>query len=63
MRVASALPALIGVRTLALLRASPGEPVKVPRAEVRALLWRLALSLGSRARIEREFRQWDNRAR
>jgi len=63
MRVASALPALIGVRTVALLRAFPGEPVKVPRSEVRALLWRIAVSFGSRARIEREFRQWDNRAR
>jgi len=36
------------------------QPVKVARAEVRALLWRLALSLGSRSRIEREFRGWEN---
>jgi farnesyl-diphosphate farnesyltransferase len=58
--VATALPALIGVRTLALMRRTPGAPVKVARTEVRALLWRLALSLGSRSRIRREFSGWDN---
>jgi farnesyl-diphosphate farnesyltransferase len=58
-RIASALPALIGARTLALLQAAGAraahERVKVPRREVRWLLARLALSLGSRACIEREF--------
>ncbi len=50
LRLASALPALIGVRTVALLTqagpqalAQPGQPVKMPRHEVRALLWRLLL--------------------
>ncbi|MEY2620713.1 MAG: All-trans-phytoene synthase [Pseudomonadota bacterium] len=47
LRLASALPALIGLRTLqALERAGPmalTEPVKVPRAWVRGLLMRLCL--------------------
>ena len=60
-RVASALPALIGVRTLALLQDAGTTRAKVPRSEIRALVARLALSLGSRSRIEREFR--DNRPR
>ena len=69
LRVASALPALIGARTLALLEGAGAtathERVKVPRSEVRALLARLLLSLGSRARIDREFRDalGDNRRR
>ncbi|MEJ6022771.1 squalene/phytoene synthase family protein [Ramlibacter sp. PS4R-6] len=69
MRVASALPALIGARTLALLRAAgpraAHERIKVPRSEVRWLLLRVLLSLGSRARIAREFRDalGDNRPR
>jgi farnesyl-diphosphate farnesyltransferase len=68
-RTASALPALIGARTLSLLhQAGPRamhERVKVPRSEVRALLLRVALSFGGRARIEREFRSalGDNRPR
>ena len=59
LRVASALPALIGARTLALLRqAGPQawrQRVKMPRHEVRALLWRIALGLGSAAVLQREF--------
>jgi farnesyl-diphosphate farnesyltransferase len=54
-RVASALPALIGVRTLALLKAkgprATTEKLKVPRAQVRTILARLALTLGSRETI------------
>jgi farnesyl-diphosphate farnesyltransferase len=61
LRLASALPALIGARTVALLRqAGPSalaQRVKMPRAEMRALLWRLALGLGSAAVLDREFRQ------
>lgn len=59
MRVASALPALIGRRTLASM------PAKVPRAEVQWLLARLALSFGSRARLHREYAAalGDNRPR
>lgn len=67
-RVASALPALIGARTLALMQGASGTGrVKVPRAEVRALLARIALSLGSRERLDFEFLRatagWDNPAR
>jgi farnesyl-diphosphate farnesyltransferase len=68
-RAASALPALIGARTLSLLEAAGPramhERIKVPRTEVRWLLVRLALSLAGRARIEREFRATlvDNRPR
>lgn len=61
LRLASALPALIGARTVALLRqagpAALGQSIKMPRREVRALLWRIALGLGSGATIEREFRR------
>ncbi|WP_291934717.1 squalene/phytoene synthase family protein [Limnohabitans sp.] len=61
LRLASALPALIGARTVALLRqAGPAalkQRVKMPRHEVRALLWRIALGLGSAAVLEREFLQ------
>lgn len=48
-RAASALPALIGFRTLAAM------PAKVPRSDVKWLLARLALSFGSRGRLQREF--------
>jgi len=55
-RAASALPALIGARTIALLRAGNAPPfervVKVPRSEVRALLWRMAWSLASRSQLQ-----------
>jgi farnesyl-diphosphate farnesyltransferase len=61
LRLASALPALIGARTVALLRqAGPAaltQRVKMPRHEVRALLWRIALGLGSPAVLGREFRK------
>lgn len=59
-RVASALPALIGARTLALLRAQ-GAGAKMPRAEVRALLLRILFTLGSNRNLQREFQ--DNRPR
>jgi len=61
LRLASALPALIGARTVSLLRqAGPAaltQRVKMPRHEVRALLWRLALGWGSRQALEQQFRQ------
>jgi farnesyl-diphosphate farnesyltransferase len=51
-RAASALPALFGARTLALLKdAGPQRlqhGVKMPRAEVRAALFRLALTFAAR---------------
>lgn len=67
-RVASALPAILGARTLTLLReagpAALSHRVKVPRGAVRAIALRLALTLGGRAQLEREFRAalCDNRA-
>lgn len=61
LRLASALPALIGARTIALLRqAGPAaltQRVKMPRQEIRALLWRIALGLGSRAVLDRQFQK------
>ena len=61
LRLASALPALIGTRTVALLRqagpAALNQRVKMPRREVRALLWRIALGLGSAAVLQKEFRK------
>jgi farnesyl-diphosphate farnesyltransferase len=54
-RAATALPALIGARTLALLlQAGPSalhSTVKVPRGEVRAMIMSLAVTLASRAKI------------
>jgi farnesyl-diphosphate farnesyltransferase len=61
-RVASALPALIGARTLDLLR-TQGAGAKMRRSEVRRLLVRILFSLGSDACLQREFRRWDNRPR
>jgi farnesyl-diphosphate farnesyltransferase len=51
-RAASGLPALLGARTLALLKAAGPQrlqqAVKVPRAEVRAAMFRLALTFAAR---------------
>ena len=58
-RAASAMPALLGARTLALLRADPSiglaHKVKVPREEVRGMMARLALTLAGRASLARMF--------
>jgi farnesyl-diphosphate farnesyltransferase len=58
-RLASALPALIGIRTLALLRQSgPAAlitPVKMPRNEVKKLLWRIVLGGATRKTLAGEF--------
>jgi farnesyl-diphosphate farnesyltransferase len=67
-RVASALPALIGARTLSLLESAPhAGRVKVPRRDVRSLLARIALAFGSRRQLDFEFLRatigWDNRPR
>jgi farnesyl-diphosphate farnesyltransferase len=60
-RAATALPALIGARTLAMLRAAgPTElhrNIKVPRGEVRAIIARMALTLANRQSIDRTFRE------
>jgi farnesyl-diphosphate farnesyltransferase len=55
-RAATVLPALIGVRTLALLNAAGPmalqRTVKVPRREVRAMILRLVLTGASRKQID-----------
>jgi farnesyl-diphosphate farnesyltransferase len=58
-RAATVLPALIGARTIALLNAAgPAalqRTVKVPRAEVRAMIVSLGLTLASQKRIDEIF--------
>jgi hypothetical protein len=53
------MPALLGVRTLALLHGDPSlglaHRVKVPRDEVRGMMARLALTLAGRASLARMF--------
>jgi farnesyl-diphosphate farnesyltransferase len=55
-RAATVLPALIGARTLALLRKAGAsalhQTIKVPRREVRAMIVSLAIDLASRAKID-----------
>ncbi|HSH39498.1 MAG TPA: phytoene/squalene synthase family protein [Chthoniobacterales bacterium] len=58
-RLATALPALIGARTLALLRAAGAtavpQTVKVPRSEVRRILLTTTVSLASPGALRRSF--------
>jgi farnesyl-diphosphate farnesyltransferase len=58
-RAATVLPALIGARTLALLHKAGGmalhRTIKVPRREVRAMVFGLAVTLASRRRIDAIF--------
>jgi len=58
-RAASALPALVGMRTVALLRAAGPQrlhrKVKVPRTEVRRIMARLLLTLAGRAPLRELF--------
>jgi farnesyl-diphosphate farnesyltransferase len=58
-RSATVLPALIGARTLALLRRAGAsalhQTIKVPRREVRAMILSLAITLASRAKIDAIF--------
>jgi farnesyl-diphosphate farnesyltransferase len=60
-RAATALPALIGARTLALLREAGASAlhhtIKVPRREVRAMILSLALTLASCRKIDAVFEQ------
>jgi farnesyl-diphosphate farnesyltransferase len=64
-RGATALPALIGARTLSMLRAAgPTElhrTIKVPRHEVRAMIARLAITLGARGAVQRMFQRYSGR--
>lgn len=63
LRVASALPALIGTRTLALLRQAGPQAwqnqiknrIKMPRHEIRVLLWRLFWRGASPIALAQEF--------
>ena len=58
-RAATALPALIGARTLTLLHKAGAsalhETIKVPRREVRAMIFSLAIALASREKIDTIF--------
>jgi farnesyl-diphosphate farnesyltransferase len=58
-RAATVLPALIGARTLALLRQAGAsalhQTIKVPRREVRAMILSLVVHLASRSRIDSIF--------
>ncbi len=60
-RAASALPALLGARTLALLRLNGPErvkqKVKVPRAEVHGVMRRLAFTFAARTSLRAMFSQ------
>lgn len=66
LRLASALPALIGVKTLALLRQKGSwaltEHVKVSRQDLRGLFWQLALGWGSPATLGQLFVKLSGRA-
>ena len=66
LRLASALPALIGAQTLALLRQKGTwaltERVKVSRQELRRLFWQLALGWGSPATLGHLFVKLSGRA-
>jgi farnesyl-diphosphate farnesyltransferase len=61
LRLASALPALIGARTVALLRqagpAALSQRVKMPRQEIRALLARIVFGWGSPTVLEKQFKK------
>ena len=60
-RAATVLPALIGARTLTLLREAGAialhRTVKVPRGDVRAMIMSLAITLASRAKIDAIFQR------
>ena len=66
LRLASALPALIGAQTLALLRLKGpralSEHVKVSRQDMRRLFWQLAWGWGSPATISQLFVKLSGRA-
>jgi farnesyl-diphosphate farnesyltransferase len=61
-RAATALPALIGARTLSILRASGTaalqERIKVPRKEVRGMIALVAITLAKRDALDEMFRRF-----
>ncbi|MBA3386284.1 MAG: squalene/phytoene synthase family protein [Verrucomicrobiota bacterium] len=62
LRLATALPALIGARTLALLQQAGAavfeRKVKVPRAEVRAIIMNATIALASPPALRRQFERY-----
>ena len=60
-RAATALPALIGARTITLLRragaSALNQTIKVPRREVRAMILSLGMTFASREKIDAMFEQ------
>ena len=60
-RAATVLPALVGARTLALLRGAGAtalnRKIKVPRKEVRGIVRSVALTFAARSQIDAMFRQ------
>ena len=66
LRLASALPALIGARTVTLLRhagpAALSRRVKMPRHEIRALMLRIACGLASPGVLDRQFQKMSGTA-
>jgi farnesyl-diphosphate farnesyltransferase len=58
-RVATALPALIGIRTIKDLRAAGGavleQKIKIPRSAVRSILVRATVTMGSRGALRQMF--------
>jgi farnesyl-diphosphate farnesyltransferase len=61
LRLACALPALLGIRTWALLQqaglSAMVQPVKMPRHEVRQLMWRLVWGRASRKTLTAQFQR------
>ena len=61
-RAATVLPALIGARTLALLRdagtTSLRRDIKVPRKEVRSMISSVAITLAARSELETMFARY-----
>ena len=65
LRLACAWPLLIGARTLGMLRTGPvlaqGAKIKVPRSEVRQILWQSVVRLPLQRRWNRLFQEWRTR--
>jgi len=61
LRLASALPALIGARTVALLRQTGPvaltQRIKMSRSEMRTMMWQVALGWGSSATLTKQFQK------
>jgi farnesyl-diphosphate farnesyltransferase len=64
-RGATALPALIGIRTLSMLRAAGAtalqQKIKVPRKEVRTMIASVAITLAARKQLDEMFRRFSEK--